>query len=90
MEYPEPSGLEILEWLARFTGGRAFFPRNDEEMVDAAASIALELRRQYSIGYYPTDLKQDGKWHKIKIRVNSLPGRARLSARAREGYYASR
>jgi Ca-activated chloride channel homolog len=60
-------------------------------MVDAAASIALELRRQYSIGYYPTDLKQDGKWHKIKVRVNSLPGRARLrSVRAREGFYASR
>jgi len=25
MEYPEPSGLEILEWLARGAGGRAFF-----------------------------------------------------------------
>jgi hypothetical protein len=59
-------------------------------MVDAAASIALELRRQYSIGYYPIDLKQDGKWHKIKVRVNSLPGRALLRARAREGCYASR
>jgi Ca-activated chloride channel family protein len=59
-------------------------------MVDDAESIALELRRQYSIGYYPTDLKQDGKWHKIKVRVNSLPGWARLRVRAREGFYASR
>jgi Ca-activated chloride channel family protein len=80
MEYSEPSSLEILEGLARVTGSRAFFPWKDEEMVDAAASIALELRRQYSIGYYPTDLKQDGKWHKIKVRVNSLPGRTPESA----------
>jgi Ca-activated chloride channel homolog len=58
-------------------------------MVDASASIALELRRQYSIGYYPTDLKQDGKWHKIEVHVNAFPGRARLRARATEGYYAS-
>src|SRR5262245_23718291 len=63
MEPPEPSGLGILEGLARVTGGRPFFPWKDEEMVDAAASIALELRRQYSVSYYPTDLKQDGKWH---------------------------
>jgi len=90
MEYPELSGLEILEGLARGAGGRAFFPWKDEEMVDAAASIALELRRQYSIGYYPTDLKQDGKLHKIKVRVNSLLGRARLRGRAREGCYSNR
>jgi Ca-activated chloride channel homolog len=90
MEYPEPLSLEILEGLAGVTDGRAFFPWKDEEMVDATASIALELRRQYSIGYYPTDLNQDGKWHKIKVRVTSLPGRARLRVRAREGCYASR
>ena len=40
------------------TGGRAFFPNdyNEPELVEICTLIALELRHQYSVGFYPTDV----------------------------------
>jgi Ca-activated chloride channel homolog len=80
-------GRWIMEELAGLTGGRAFFPSNDNEMQDAINAIALELRRQYSIGFSP-NATADGKWHKLKIKVNPPKGLGHLSVRGREGYKA--
>lgn len=81
------AGQAILEELSRVTGGRAFFPQSDEELVDVCTQIALELRHQYSIGYYPTTNIRDGRWHKIKVKVDPPAGLPRLSVRAKEGYF---
>jgi Ca-activated chloride channel homolog len=86
----DPLDLEgrwILEDLASITGGKAFFPSNDAEMQDAIIQIALEMRRQYSIGFSP-NTNGDGKWHKLKIKVNPPKGLGSLSVRGREGYTA--
>lgn len=80
-------GESVLEELARSTGGRAFFPTSEEELVDVCTQIALELRHQYSIGYYPTNDVRDGRWHKIKVKVDPPPGLPRLAVRAKEGYF---
>jgi Ca-activated chloride channel family protein len=80
-------GESVLEELARSTGGRAFFPSSEEELVDVCTQIALELRHQYSIGYYPTTDIRDGRWHKIKVKVDPPPGLPRLAVRAKEGYF---
>lgn len=82
-----PYGESVLEELARSTGGRAFFPSSEIELVDVCTQIALELRHQYSIGYYPTTDIRDGKWHKIKVKVDPPPGLPKLAVRAKEGYY---
>ena len=76
-----------MEDLVGITGGRAFFPSNENEMQDAITQIALELRRQYSIGFSPT-ATGDAKWHKIKIKLNPPKGLGHLSVRGREGYFA--
>lgn len=81
------AGQAILEELARITGGRAFFPQSEEELVDVCTQIALELRHQYSIGYYPTTNMRDGRWHKIKVKVDAPAGLPRLSVRSKEGYF---
>jgi len=86
----DPLDLEgrwTLEDLASLTGGKAFFPANDAEMHDAIMQIALELRRQYSIGFSPTNTS-DGKYHKLKIKLKAPKGLGPLSVRGREGYYA--
>jgi len=82
-------GQSILEEVAQTTGGKAFFPRSGAELEDATTRIALELRHQYSIGYIPTNVKRDGLWHKLRVKVNPPKGLPNLSVRTKEGYYAS-
>jgi Ca-activated chloride channel family protein len=81
-------GQSILEEIAQTTGGKAFFPRSAAELEDATTRIALELRHQYSIGYTPTNVKRDGRWHNIKVEVKKLRGLPKLNVRTKEGYYA--
>ncbi len=81
-------GQGILDELAGVSGGKAFFPRSAAEMDDIFEQIALELRHQYSIGYTPTNFSNDGRWHKVKVKVNPPRGLPRLFVRAKEGYYA--
>jgi Ca-activated chloride channel family protein len=44
---------ELLEQIARLTGGRAFFPGNDKEMRKAFDRVRAELHHQYRMGYVP-------------------------------------
>lgn len=82
-------GQVILEELAHSTGGMAFFPSSSSELEDSVTRIALTLRHQYSIGYVPFNDQRDGKWRKIKVRVNAPKGLPSLIVRAKEGYYAA-
>jgi Ca-activated chloride channel homolog len=88
VESSEERGSILLKKLAKTTGGKAFFPRINHELDDAVACIALELRRQYSIGYVPANFKRDGKWRKIKLRIKPPRDFPRLIIRTKEGYYA--
>ena len=81
-------GQGILDELASVSGGKAFFPRSNAEMDDIFEQIALELRHQYSIGYKPLNFTNDGRWHKIKVKVTPPRGLPRLFVRSKEGYYA--
>lgn len=81
-------GQGILDELASVSGGKAFFPRSNAEMDDIFEQIALELRHQYSIGYKPVNFNNDGRWHKIKVKVTPPRGLPRLFVRSKEGYYA--
>ena len=82
------AGRAILEELAGVSGGKAFFPSSAAEMNDTFERIALELRTQYSIGYRPSNFVNDGRWHKIKVKVDPPRGMSRLFVRAKEGYFA--
>jgi Ca-activated chloride channel homolog len=82
-------GQLILEELSRTTGGMAFFPSSYSELEDSVTRIALTLRHQYSIGYVPFNEQRDGKWRKIKVRINAPKGLPSLVVRSKEGYYAT-
>lgn len=81
-------GRGVLEEITRMTGGRVFFPNayNEPELVEICTRIALELRHQYSIGFYPTDITSQAKWHKVQVKVNPPKGLGRLSLTYRDGY----
>jgi Ca-activated chloride channel homolog len=79
---------KLLKKLANETGGRAFFPRELSETNAIAVQISTDLRTQYSIGYYPTNSKRDGRFREVKVQVSA--GDRRLVARTRNGYTAPR
>jgi len=54
-----------LEKLAEVTGAKAHFPTNVEQCRETMRAIAGEVSHQYSVGYYPNNTKNDGKWRKV-------------------------
>jgi Ca-activated chloride channel family protein len=87
---PRSNGGAVMDELASASGGKSFFPGNAEAMSEDFERIALELRRQYSIGYTPTNVASDGRWRRLKIVVTPPAGSPRLAVRNRKGYYAVR
>jgi len=84
----ERTGPQLLSELSEETGGRLFQVNDIDEMSDIAEKISTELRNQYVIGYRPRDLTRDGKWRKVRVKVNPPPGLPPLTVHARTGYYA--
>ena len=82
-------GQAILDELASVSGGKAFFPNTGAEMNEIFERIAIELRHQYSIGYKPSNFTNDGRWHRIKVKVQPPRGLPHLYVRSKEGYYAT-
>ena len=82
------TGRAMVEELSDLTGGRAFFPDSVYELEDICTKIAVELKNQYVIGYKSTNEAKDGKWRKLRLKVNPPKGLPRLSVRAKSGYYA--
>jgi Ca-activated chloride channel family protein len=77
-------GDTVLKDMARETGGKVFFPFKLDDLDDNFRQINLELRSQYSLGYYSTNTVRDGSYRKIEIKTSEKG--LRLSHR--RGYYA--
>ncbi len=76
-------GRRYLEELADATGGRVFRPEaTPGGLTRAFEGIAEELRRQYNIGFVPSEEGKPGQRKSIKVRVN----RPSLILRARDSY----
>jgi Ca-activated chloride channel family protein len=84
----ERTGPQLLDSLSMDSGGRLYQVDDIDEMGDIAEKISTELRNQYVIGYRPKDLARDGKWRKVKVKINPPPGLPPLTVYARTGYYA--
>lgn len=75
-------GRQYLEKLAQNSGGREFEANSIYNLDAAFSGIAEELRRQYSLGYYPESVGTPGERRQIKIRVM----RAGVVVRAKSSY----
>lgn len=74
-----------LNKLCEPTGGRAFIPRDVEDLDQAFAQLEQSLRQQYLLAYEPTNDATDGTFRKIEVRLNK---RKDVRVRHRRGYYA--
>ena len=78
----------VLKKVSEHTGGRAFFPKNEEDLRAAFAQIQEELRSQYLIAYSPTNKAHDGTYRQVKIELNDPELRKELRLTYRQGYFA--
>lgn len=76
------TGRRYLEELARNSGGRIFEADTTYNLDAAFSGIAEELRRQYTIGYYPEVIGQKGDRKQIRVRVK----RPNVVVRAKNSY----
>ena len=85
----EQLGPDLLKDICEMTGGRLFNVSADMgDMQDIASRISAELRNQYIIGYTPSEIRHDGNWRKLKVRLVPPPGLPQLTVHFRQGYYA--
>jgi Ca-activated chloride channel family protein len=84
----EISGPKLLSEIATQTGGRAFAAALMGDLPSVAARIAIELRNQYVLGYYPKNQTKDGKYRRVEVKLAQPHGVSPLKAHWRLGYYA--
>lgn len=80
-----------LREVAERTGGRAFFPKKEEDLRTAFADLEAELRSQYLVAYSPTNKSRDGAFRTMTVEVtNPALSKQGLKLRYRPGYFAKR
>ena len=72
--------------FAEKTGGRYISTPGGIALRDAFTRVVDELGTQYTLTYQPTNIKNDGKWHSIELKV----AKPNLTIRTRKGYNASK
>jgi len=79
---PDPNNFFTMTTLADRTGGRAFFNTND---IEGAIQRAIgDGEYTYTIAFYPTHGKWDGKFHELKVKMADKG----YTLRYRKGYFA--
>lgn len=74
---------QYLKELADRTAGRLYHANDPAQLAEAFSRIAEELRRQYSLGYYPQNGETNSMARReIRVRVD----RPNLAVKARDSY----
>jgi len=84
----EAAGPGLLSDLSEVSGGRMFSVEDPSELPDIAEKISIELRNEYVIGYKPSNMVRDGRWRRIRVKLDPPRGLPPLQVYARTGYYA--
>ena len=82
------SGPRLLSEISTQTGGRAFSATLTNDLPSVASRIAVELRNEYVLGYYPKKQAHDGKYRRVEVKISQPVGVPALKAHWRQGYYA--
>jgi Ca-activated chloride channel homolog len=82
---PKKKAVELINKLANESGGQAYFPKELADLETIAQKIGADLRSQYTIGYTPSNQRQDGSFRRISVK---LLDNKELAVRTRSGYYA--
>ncbi|HJQ34961.1 MAG TPA: VWA domain-containing protein [Pyrinomonadaceae bacterium] len=79
--------VDLLDRMAKETGGRTFYPNSLSELPGIADQITKDLRTQYVIGYKPTNAARPGEFRPVRVAVADRGGEKRIAV-TRSGYTA--
>jgi len=77
-------GSRLLERISMETGGRMIRVHKLDELPDAVEKLSRDLRGQYLLGYYSSNVQNDGRYRKVQVQLNQPEAHASW----RHGYYA--
>lgn len=77
-------GQNEMKEFALQTGGRYVHTPQGDKLEEAFTNIVEELRNQYTLTYYSSNQKRDGRWRKLNVSAS----RAGSQTRTRKGYWA--
>ena len=80
--------MRALKDISIASGGVAFFPENVDDVHNICDQVARDIRNQYTLGYYPTNVKKDGTFRTVQVDIIPPRGKGKLTARTRNGYFA--
>jgi Ca-activated chloride channel family protein len=74
--------FSLLQQVVDDSGGRTIRVDQIQQVERVFVQILQELREQYVLGYYPSNRKDDGAWHRIRVKVD----RRGTDVRTHRGY----
>jgi Ca-activated chloride channel family protein len=80
--------VDLLDRMAKETGGRTFYPTSLSELPSIADQITKDLRSQYVISYKPTAAARPGEFRPVRVAVSEGRGGEKRIAVTRSGYTA--
>lgn len=87
---PKDKAVNLINRLAKETGGRAFFPESVAELPKIAEEITRDLRTQYVVSYTPTNKTRDGRFRSVRVAVADSSDKQKRIALTRSGYIPGR
>jgi VWFA-related protein len=84
----EALGPGLLRKLSGPSGGRFFEADSAASIESAARVIGVALRNQYVLAYAPSTPKQDGKYHRITVKLDRAKGEPKLHTSFRTSYFS--
>ena len=77
---------KVLETISAETGGAAYFPKALKDVDGVAATVAADIRSQYTIAYHSTNPPSKGGYRQVHVEAKEK-GLGRLDVRTRNGYF---
>ena len=76
---PREKAERLLKTVAEESGGRVFFARNGQEMLEAAAQVIADLRGQFRITYQSSNADPMKTLRKVEVKLTSPDGEKRAA-----------
>ncbi|HEV2862757.1 MAG TPA: VWA domain-containing protein [Pyrinomonadaceae bacterium] len=78
--------VDLLDRMAKETGGRAFYPTSLSELQGIAEQITKDMRTQFVLSYKPEVQARPGEFRPVRVAVADAPGKEKRIAITRTGY----
>jgi len=78
----------VLERISDESGGRAYRVHKLDELPEMATRLSAEIHSRYVLGYLPQNAQNDGKYHRVTVKLVPGVDSPPLHVAWRHGYYS--